>query len=187
MTFAPLAFALASLQAEPPFPKAPLELPRLTDVEGRQYDVAAQKAAVLIFVSTDCPIANRYLPEISNIYTVYKSKKVALFTVYVDADANVEQIRKHQKEYRVACPAILDSKHALVHKIGATVTPQAAVIDSQRRLVYRGRIDDGWSRHGSQNDGEYRRDLRAALDELLAGKPITIRTTPAIGCFISDK
>ncbi len=145
------------------------------------FALSKSKATVLFFIATDCPIANRYAPEISRIAKSYTSKGVACYRVYVTASA--KDAVRHGKEFRLNFPAALDSGRKLVKATGVKVTPEAAVINSKGFLVYRGRIDDQNIDHGSIRK-DYRRDLRIALDEVLAGKPISQPEAAAIGCYL---
>lgn len=148
--------------------------------------VPKAKATVLIFVATECPIANRYSPEIARIDAEYSPRGVRMIRVYPDGQTSKSQIVKHSSEYGLTSPAVRDPKHLWVKLVGATVTPEAVVISPESTLLYRGRIDDRNVEHGRIVDSGFRRDLRIALDETLAGKPVAVKVTPAIGCFISS-
>lgn len=187
MILASLLSAVIGLQS-PAFPTNKLEMGEWKDVEGVSHRLPepGARATVLLFMTVDCPIANRYAPEISRITKDYASKKTAFFRVYVDPTVGFEAIAQHGKDFSLTCPSIIDAKHELVKLVGASVTPEAAVIDDKGFLRYRGRIDDAYVEHGKPRTDTYRRDLRIALDEVLAGKPVTVRQTPAIGCGIPE-
>ena len=143
------------------------------------------KASVLFFITSDCPISNSYAPEIQRICSEYGPKKVSCSLVYVDPDLTQADVKKHVKEFGYsAVPAILDSTQKLVHAAGATVTPEAAVIGQSGRVLYRGRIDNVYAALGKRRPEATEKDLRKALDEVLAGKPVSIPQTKAIGCYI---
>ncbi|MFY9234684.1 MAG: redoxin family protein [Fimbriimonadaceae bacterium] len=146
----------------------------------------ASKATVVIFVMTDCPIANRMAPEISRICQDYASKSVSVRLAYVDSTATQADVEKHLKAYGHSCPAYLDSKRVLAKNLGASVSPEAIVLDSKGKMQYRGRINDLYeSGHGKPKPKATVQDLRAALDEVLAGKKVTNPVVGAIGCYIS--
>lgn len=168
-----------------PMPKAPVETLSLSDVKGIQRSVPAKsKATVLFFVATDCPIANRMAPELSRIVGKYKSKGVAFAFIYVDPSQTPTQVQQHLREYRLAAPGILDLKHQVVKAVGASVTPQAVVLGKTGVMLYRGRINDLFLEHGRARKAPKTEDLRIALDQLLAGKPVRVSQTPALGCSI---
>ena len=81
---------------------------------------------------------------------------------------------------------MLDAAHSLVRLVGATVTPEAAVVSLEGKLLYLGRIDDPYFDYGKRRAAPTRQDLRDALDTILSGKTIAVPTTKPIGCFISN-
>ena len=141
---------------------------------------------VLIFLSTDCPISNRYAPDIKRLHDEFTPRGVHFRLVYpnpLDSDAD---IRTHVAEYDYPQIAQRDRDHTLVKRAGATITPEAAVFDSRERLVYRGRIDDRFVELGRERPAATQLDLRHALTALLAGTRVSPSYTQAVGCFIAD-
>ena len=159
----------------------------VADVEGkvqRPLAAAGQVATVLFFVLHDCPISNGYAPEISRIAQEYAGRGVRSFVVYGEGDLAPAEARKHARDYGWRCPALLDPPHALARVAGATVAPEAAVFSAKGEVLYRGRIDDRAASLGVHGAEPKERDLRAALDAVLAGKPVRERFTKAIGCYL---
>lgn len=158
------------------------------DVEGKEVQLPLKdaKLTVLLFIAVDCPISNRYAPEMARIYKDFNSQGVGFVRVYVDDSVEKADILQHGKEFKMPSVAVLDGKHAIVKQLGMTVTPEVAVVSPDGTLKYRGRINDLYLEHGRVRDGEFRQDLRLALDELLAGKPVSKPFTTAIGCGIPD-
>jgi hypothetical protein len=145
-----------------------------------------QRATVVLFVRTDCPISNRYVPELQRIYEAYAQRGVAFWLVYPDPDAQDDAIRAHIEEYGYPMRALKDPDHRLVGHAGATITPEAALFDAGGDLVYLGRIDDRYVDFGKARPEPTRRDLALALDAVLEGRPVENDRTRAIGCFIGD-
>jgi hypothetical protein len=141
---------------------------------------------VLIFVRTDCPISNRYAPEIQRLYQKYASQGISFWLVYPEPDTSAAEITQHSKEYRLSLPALRDVRHSLVRKAGVRVTPEAAVFSSDGREIYRGRIDDRFVDFGKERPAPTQRDLDAALRSVLDHAPMPSRETLAVGCYISD-
>jgi len=142
---------------------------------------------LLIFLTTDCPIANQYAPEIRRICTSYGEKGVRCFLVYVDPSLSPETLNKHKQDFGLeCCDAILDKQHSLVRNAGATVSSEVAVFSSRGALKYRGRIDDLYAGLGTRRQSANRHDLREALDALTTGQPVPNPRTETFGCFISD-
>lgn len=139
---------------------------------------------VLIFLRTDCPVSNRYAPEIRRLHGIYAPKGVEFSFIYPNRDESDEAVRAHAAEYKLPAVAARDPGQALVRRTGARVTPEAAVISSDGRLMYHGRIDDRWVDFGKSRPAATRHDLARAIDAALAGK--STRNTRAVGCFISQ-
>lgn len=160
-----------------------------TDVEGKAHRPLAdegQVATVLIFVLHDCPIANSYAPEISRIAEEYGKRRVRTYVVYGEDDLSPADAKKHAHDYAYRCPALLDPQRALVRKAGATVSPEAVVFSPKGDVLYWGRIDDRALAPGKHVAEPRQRDLREALDAIVAGKPVRERFTKAIGCYLPE-
>jgi hypothetical protein len=136
------------------------------------------ETTVLAFISVDCPISNRYLPELEKLRKSHDG--VAFWHVYPNAKETPEAIAEHRREYGIETAFVRDPEHALVGLAKATVTPEAAVFDHDKKLRYRGRIDDRYIAFGKYRQEPQKRDLALALDERSAG----LVTTDAIGCAI---
>jgi Tfp pilus assembly protein PilF len=155
--------------------------------EGRRVDPFADpqpKSTILIFLKTDCPIANRYAPTIQKLSERYQSQPVRMWLVFADKSESREAIQKHLAEFRYQTPAVRDPEHKLVAFCGATKTPEAVVFSSGRKRVYRGRIDDLFTDFGKRRDQPTSHDLRNAIDAVLAGTAVDPNERPAIGCDI---
>jgi peroxiredoxin len=162
---------------------------QLLDLDGRQIEplrAKDAKAIVLIFIRTDCPISNRYAPELRRLHEKFAKSGVRFWLVYPDPGETSVIIRNHMKEYEYRLSALRDPEHKLVKMTGAQVTPEAAVFAPGGRMVYRGRIDDRYVAFGKARPAPTTRDLEQVLEAMLKGKQITNKTTDAIGCFIPD-
>ena len=144
------------------------------------------KASVLVFVSSTCPVSNRYAPELRRLSDEYAKAGVAFWLIYPDPADSDKDIRDHIAEFKLPGTAIRDVKHAMVARAGATITPEAAVYDAKGKLTYRGRIDDRYSAVGIERAAATKHDLRDAIAATLAGKPIKDNRTQAVGCYIAD-
>ena len=163
--------------------------PRALDLAGRSVDPLGEsgvRATVLLFVRSDCPIANRYAPEIGRIYEDFARQDVSFWLVYPDPDETPETIRRHLQAYSFPDRALRDPDHVLVGLAGATITPEVAVFNPEKAMIYRGRIDDRYAALGRARPAPTRRDLKDMLDALIAGGTPRSRTTKAVGCLIAD-
>lgn len=165
---------------------------RLVDLAGRRVDPFADvnaKATVFLFVRADCPISNRYAPEVGRLVQKFTSQGVAFELVYVDPSEPSEEIREHMHAYGYHITALRDNEHALVKMTGAKVTPEAAVFvpgQSGERMAYRGRIDDQYVDFGKTRPAPTTHDLEEVLQAIVQGKTVVTQTTRAVGCFIQD-
>ena len=148
--------------------------------------LSALAMTVLIFVSADCPISNRYAPEITRLYDEFSPRGVRFRLVYPNPLDDEGGIARHRVAFRLPDVAERDRNHVLVKAAGATITPEAVLFDARERVVYRGRIDDRFVELGRERPAATRHDLRNALIALIAGKPISTPQTQAVGCFIAD-
>ncbi len=153
-----------------------------TDVAGATYraaDIANNSATVFVFTATQCPVANAYTPRLIELGRDYEKRGVRIFLVYADASQSLAQVKSHVRERALAFPAVRDYGNTLADALGANVTPEAVIVDRQRSIRYRGRIDDNKDRAKV-----IRSDVREALDALLAGRPVARPRTLAFGCTI---
>jgi hypothetical protein len=159
------------------------------DTDGQSWTLLApaeRELDLLVFVATDCPISNRYAPEIARICADYRPKGVRCFLVYPDAGLDPAAVTAHRREYGLtATPAIVDRDHRLVRAAGPRVTPEAALYSSSGR-VYRGRIDDWYVDVGRSRRQASQHDLRLRIEAALQGRSIAPAETEAVGCFIAN-
>ena len=163
---------------------------RATDTDGKSWSLlspAAHEFDLLFFVATDCPISNRYAPEIARICTDYRARGVRCFLVYPDTGTDAGAVSAHRRDYGLsaAAAAIIDRDHALVRAVGPRVTPEAALYSSTGR-VYRGRIDDWYVDVGRSRRQATQHDLRLRVEAALVGRSIAPAETEAVGCFIAN-
>ena len=182
----PLAILLLALALTGGTPSSEARGP--LDLEGRAVSPLDDDAAVavLLFTRTDCPISNRYAPEVRRLHDRFAPRGVRFWLVYPDPKATADGIRKHLADYAYPMGALLDPQHALVRASGARVTPEAAVFVRGRGLVYHGRIDDRFPGFGQARAEPSSRDLEQALLAVLDGRDPEVRVTEAIGCYLAD-
>jgi thiol-disulfide isomerase/thioredoxin len=149
-------------------------------------EVTGKSATVLVFMGTDCPISRRYQPEIAAFQRSYGNRGVQVALVYSNAGTKkTEALEQVQNGPMKGLPVLLDSGQKIADTVGATMTPEAVVLDTTGTLRYRGRINDLFVARGSQKTvGATTHDLRDAVDAVLAGKPVKQATVAAIGCAI---
>jgi hypothetical protein len=161
-------------------------VPDLDGVTRTPLAVAPGETHALIFVALDCPISNRYAPEVGRLAADYAPKRVRVFLIYADRSVTSAGAREHLDTFHpgLRAAAIVDTEFRVTKAVGATVTPEAAVYTTAGR-AYRGRIDDLYVSLGETRHAPTRRDLRLSLDALLAGRKVPVAETRAVGCYIA--
>jgi hypothetical protein len=142
-------------------------------------------ANVVFFVMTDCPVSNAYAPEIQRTCRDYRSRGVRCSLIYEDVAIDVLEVRRHLHDYGYqGIPAAIDATRDVATAAGASVTPTAIVVERGGRVRYRGRIDNLYAAIGRRRRQVTEHYLRDALDAVIAGEPVSVPETAAIGCHI---
>jgi Flp pilus assembly protein TadD len=162
----------------------------IQDLDGRPVDplapAAGVRATAFIFTTTDCPIANRYAPEIERLYAAYRERGIRFWLVYVNPREDAAAIRAHARQFSLSVPRLRDVEHALVGRFGISVTPETAIVDASGQVAYRGRIDDRYTGLGVDRPVATRREFDEALAAIVAGRAVPEARTQAIGCYVAD-
>lgn len=176
----PTARATANWQAKIGQPVPDFQLPRAED--GRMesvYGDRKQKATVVMFIATRCPISNAYNERMRTLAEQYMSKGVRFVGINSNVTEPTAEVAQHAKENRFPFPVLKDEGNRIADRFNAQFTPEIFVMDAKGVLRYHGRIDD------SQNpDNITSHDLRDTLEALLAGKNPPRAQTKAFGCTI---
>ena len=143
------------------------------------------KVVVLVFVRTDCPISNRYAPLLQEMSVKY-GREAAFWLVFPDKSESPESIRSYLEEFNYKLPALRDTEHFLVKKSRAKVTPEVAVFNLKRDLVYHGRIDDLYREFGKARRMATTHELADAIEAASKGAAPPSAAAEGVGCFISD-
>jgi hypothetical protein len=163
---------------------AQIELTTLTGESIRPADAGTGPFAVLVFVTSDCPIANAFQPELGRLALRARELGGRLTMVHVIPTLSVEEARSHAAEFGITAPVVIDRTHRLVKATGAEMTPEAAVIDREGRVVYRGRINNLFVTYGKRRAEATENDLRDAMEAVASEKPVPQARTEALGCYI---
>ena len=163
---------------------------RFSDLDSKTYTLQAssgKKALVLIFVTTDCPIANSYQPLLTRLLKEFQSKGFEFVLVHEGLEQTPKKLREHAVEYSIASAVVMDAEHKLAHKVSATKTPEAFVFGRDGTVLYQGRIDNLYQGFGKKRVSATRDDLRVALTEIDSGEKVSVAKTEAVGCSIPVK
>jgi peroxiredoxin len=159
------------------------------DYRGKNYrlsDFADRPILVVAFLGIECPLAKLYAPRLDALARTYADRGVAVLAIDSNEQDTPTEIGAFVRRSELTYPVLVDAGHALAEQFAATRTPEVIVLDASRTVRYRGRIDDQYQ-VGVVRDHTDREDLRAALDELLAGQPVTVASTRPVGCLIGRR
>jgi peroxiredoxin len=178
--------ASADAKGLPPNPGAVVADFGLKDIHRRPRSLEVfkdKKAFVVIFMDTECPIANLYLPTAIELHQRYAGKGVQFLAINSSGQDSFATVSAHAQERSVPFPVLKDFDQRVADAFGAQRTPEAFLLDADRVIRYHGRIDDQYG-VGVRRDKPARRDLEEAINELLAGEPITMPSSEVSGCPI---
>jgi peroxiredoxin len=145
-------------------------------------DLQGKRATIVVFLSFECPVSKSYCEPLAQMAKAYPD--VAFIGVSNNEDETASQLARYAHEFKVTFPLVKDDRHAAADAFQATMTPEAFLLDQDRVLRYRGRIDNQYAARLRKNNLTTRHDLRQALDEMLAGKAVSEAATQAVGCPI---
>jgi peroxiredoxin len=158
----------------------------LLDFRGTAHslgDLEDSQLVVVVFLGTECPLAKLYGPRLEELAQGYKAELVSFLGVNANRHDSLSEIDAYARRHGVTFPILKDTVNKLADAVGAKRTPEVFVLDRHRRIQYHGRIDDQYG-VGYSRDKVTRLDLKIAIDELLAGKIVTVPSTAAVGCHI---
>jgi peroxiredoxin len=139
---------------------------------------------VLAFLRTECPLVGLYAPRIADLARAYEKKGVAFFGIDSDPEDAPSALSRFAKAHNIAFPLLKDVGNELADRLEIDRTPEVFVLDADRVVRYRGRVDDQFDL-SVHRPAPSRRELAAALEDLLAGRPVATPRTPAAGCRLS--
>lgn len=164
----------------------------LPDTEGRIVrlsDFAQAKALLVIFMCNHCPYVKHIADHLAQLVKEYQAKDVAVVGINSNdvasyPDDSPQKMREEVKQRGYTFPYLYDESQEVAKAYRAACTPDFFLFDQHRRLVYRGQFDDSRPGNGIPVTGK---DLRAALDAVLAGQPVPKEHKPSLGCNIKWK
>lgn len=168
----------------PPSPAigATIENFTLPDTDGKDQTLNALKGkngSVLIFISVQCPVSNAYNERMEKLAQDYAPRGIKVIGINANKTEPADKVKDHAAEKHLTFAILKDPGNKIADRLGASATPEAYFLDANNKLLYHGRIDDS-----KDPAGVHSSDLRDALDQALAGKPITKPTANAFGCSI---
>ncbi len=159
----------------------------LNDFQGKKYalsDFDESQLVVLAFIGTDCPLAKLYAGRLEQLSQQYDKDQLTIIAVDSLIQDSISEIAAWAREHKLTYPVLKDPAQTLADAAGAQRTPQVFLLDQSRAIRYEGRIDDQYV-IGIVRDKPTRTDLKIAIDELLAGKQVSVKQTQPLGCLIA--
>lgn len=173
-------------------PAPDFDLPGVDGKQHRLSDYASSKLMVIVFTCDHCPVAQMYEKRIKQLAADYRDRGVALVAInpndpkaihlsemgHTDLGDTLPEMKLRAEYRRLNYPFLSDgATQSVALKYGPTATPHVFIFDEQRKLQYEGRIDNN-----TREELATKHEARDALEALLAGKPVTVPDTPAVGC-----
>ncbi len=162
----------------------------LTDVvSGKKINLetfADKQALLVMFICTHCPYVKHVQNELARIGSDYRNKSSGIVAISandsaIQPDDAPEKLKAMAEKLGFGFPYCFDETQEIAKAYTAACTPDFFLFDKDRKLVYRGQLDDSRPGNDRPNDG---RDLRTALDAVLADKPVPSDQKPSLGCNI---
>ena len=154
-------------------------LPDVNGTERSLKSLAGEKGTVLLFIAVQCPVSNAYNERMEKLAADYKAKGINVVGINSNVAEDGAACKAHAAENKLTFTILKDPANKIADKLGASVTPEAYLLDASNKLVYHGRIDN--SRNAAQVETP---DLRNAIDAVLSGKPVEKTEAKAFGCSI---
>ena len=164
----------------------------LPNIDGKTVSLADFKSApalLVLFICNHCPYVKHIRAGLADMGREYQKRGAAIVAISSNdvenyPDDSPEKMKAEAKSAGYVFPYLYDESQAVARAYQAACTPDIFLFDKDRKLVYRGQFDDSRPGNGRPVTGK---DLRAALDSVLAGKPVAEQQTPSVGCNIKWK
>ncbi|MCX6157093.1 MAG: thioredoxin family protein [Ignavibacteriota bacterium] len=154
----------------------------IKNFDGKEYKLSSALEngyVVVMFWSAECPYVQPFNDRINDYVNAYIGKGFTFWAINSNVTESTEKVKEHYLEQKYVFPVLKDDKSVVADLFEAKRTPEVFVLNKDRKIMYHGRIDDN-----SYSEKVTTHDLKNALDEILAGKEITNKTTKSFGCTI---
>ncbi len=167
----------------------------LIDAYGKECRLSAyadSPAVVLAFLGTECPLSRLYAPRLAALAKRYEGQQVVFLGIDSNAQDNLTELKSFVRANQIEFPVLKDVGNKLADRLQVIRIPTVYLLDRDRVVRYCGRVDDQYGLQTSERGPRVsyqlkaprREDLAVALDELLAGKPVSVAQTEPTGCLI---
>ncbi len=195
--FAALPVAALSLVLNRPADPLPIGSPipfpevKMKDISGSDVsfkDANGKNGLLVMFSCNTCPVVKRYQTRSNEICKYAQEKGIGVILLnsneaYRDNGDSYNDSKEYGKENNYTWHYVMDDNSKMADAFGATRTPECFLFNSEGKLVYHGAIDD----NSSSPDEVTRRHAVIAMDEMVAGKEISMKETRSVGCTIKRR
>jgi peroxiredoxin len=165
-------------------------LPDVTS--GKRYglkDFAQHKGLLVMFICQHCPYVQHIKGELAKLWETYEWKSLGIVGISSNdaakyPDDTPDALKRFAADANLGFPFLFDETQEVAKAYTAACTPDFFLFDRERKLMYRGQLDDSRPGNGKPVTGK---DLRAAIEALLTDKPIVSTQVPSMGCNIKWK
>src|SRR5262249_33636425 len=147
-------------------------------------DFAKNKAVAVVFLGTACLVSNAFLPTLADMHKEYAAKGIAFVGINSIGVDTTQEVGDHAKQNEVPFPVLKDVGAKVADVFGAKRTPEVFLLGADRKVIYRGRIDDQFAIDVSRMQPT-KTELKDAIEAVLAGKPAAVAATETSGCLIT--
>lgn len=148
-------------------------------------DLGSKQVYVFVFTTTECPIVKKSIPKLIEMSRAYDVQQVVFVAVNVGAQDTIRAMAGQAVDQSIPFLMVKDYDLLVAKALGVSRVPECVVLDKSLTLRYRGRIDDQF-RLGGTKPNASREDLKMAIDEVLAGKNVSVAETAVDGCRITE-
>ena len=160
----------------------------LKSLDGKTSSVNAlvknHSATVFYFLMPGCPMCESYTRTVNELDKKFSSNGISFSVVFSSPDYSDEEIISFRKDFKLSLPFYRDSAFVFTRVLGATVTPEVFVLDSTATVLYSGSIDNWAYATGKKRMEATEFFLNDALENIVYGKPVAVKSTTAYGCLI---
>ncbi len=154
-----------------------------TDRPVSLYSYVGKKAIVLVFLGTDCPVGNLYVPRLIELNRAYRKKGVIFLGINSNAHETQEQVARFVRETGIDFPVLKDLQNKVSDTVLAERTCETLVLDGFGRIRYRGAIDDQYAQGKSKEKPDHTY-VKEALDAIVANGNVKLTGTRVAGCLL---
>ena len=164
----------------------------LPGVDGRKHSLknyGGKKAYLVVFMCNHCPYVKPKMTYLKALQDKYAGQGLQVFGISSNdtksyAEDDFENMKKVSEKHKFMFPYLIDESQATAKAYGAACTPDPFLFNSEKKLVYHGRIDDA---HGKMHDDASTNELEEAVQQALKGEKVTVKEEPSLGCNVKWK